>query len=66
MKNCILTKYSNNLIDLNLQILWNNVVTNDKLLKMKKTDSNKFEFCENPDNTFHRFYDCLSAGLLEI
>ena len=59
IKNIILTKYSNNLVDLNLQILRNNIVTNDRLLKMNKTDSNKCEFCDETDNTLHRFYDCV-------
>ena len=36
IKNCILTKYSNNLMDLNLQILRNNIITNDRILKMNK------------------------------
>ena len=58
IQNCLLTRYSNTLMDLNLQILRNNIITNDRLHKMKKTDSNTCEFCPLLDNTLHRIYKC--------
>ena len=45
-------------MDLNLQILRNNIITNDRLLKMNKIDNNIFEFCPLVDNTLHRIYKC--------
>ena len=45
-------------MDLNLQILRNNIITNDRLLKMNKTNTNICEFCTSVDNTLHRLYQC--------
>ena len=58
IQNCLLMRYSNTLMDLNLQILRNNIITNDRLFKMNKTNSNTCEFCPNSDDTLHRLYKC--------
>lgn len=57
--NFLVSKYSNKLVDLNLQIVRNNIITNDRLLTMNKTNSNKCNFCDLVDNTLHRIYECI-------